>query len=58
VNEATGGLYNYGFVHIIACRNRKGELSRRNAKIRWNLYFEDPKVQKAWVSTQAFEFDA
>jgi hypothetical protein len=33
VNVATGGLYNYGFVHIIACRNREAELSRRNAKI-------------------------
>jgi hypothetical protein len=46
VNEATGGLYNYGFCSHIACRNRKGELSRRNAKIGLNLYFAGGSKQK------------
>ena len=39
VNFAAGGLYNYGFVHIIACRNREGELSRRDANIGLDLDF-------------------
>jgi hypothetical protein len=39
VNFTTGGLYDYGFVHIIACRNREDELSRLDAKIGLDLDF-------------------
>jgi len=58
VNLATGGLYNYGIVHIIACRNRGSELSRLNAKNSLALDFASPgETKKAWVLTQALKLD-